>query len=264
MIIKDILTIHDIFYNFSEFIEYKDWISLSQLNKYFYERICSLKKINTCRKRFNQKFQECAFSRIHIQHGYFDMYNFSLSDYILSLRDDKIIPLNSKIFRNIFIDLNLHVGDIIFMMKHFIIDKDNLYTTQYGNENFLPKIVQKKFGLSRWSEKCENMIICAYVKINLEDFDFENNTYKMYDNSIIYVKIWNRFLQIYIITYIRNVDTLDKNVLDEMTKKKIRDIISIHRFENNTLIDPMYYEKNDLKIFTWASKDDKFYGWFLE
>ena len=248
MILEDIVSVKDIFYTFTEFINYDEWISMSMINKSFHENMKKYRKIEYFKSRFTKKF----FERKPV------IYNIrNENDFECLMNDKNIIYLNLYLFRDLYLKHNLHTGDIImYYQNKYILDLDKIYHTlgwiSDSFEIFIPKIVQKKFGLDRWLAL---NTVNAFVKICLEDFDFD--TFESIDTY--YVKIWNTRHKIFIYAWVWHLmfDLISREDLIQITKNKIQDIIEMHKISNRQY-NSFFYEPDDIKIFKWAR------GWFLE
>ena len=259
-ILEHILCIQDIFYYFSQFICYEDWISISMLDKSFSKRFRSLLKIQMIYNIFYKKFLQKTPKL------YYRLYPFNYNNL---LNDKNFVKLESYDFRKLYLEENLHTGDIVYNdSEHFILDKDVICSTNYSKyEDCLPKYIQKKYGLSRWKICCQ---MSAYVRIRMKDFDFTKIEF-YFRERLIYVKVWNDRLKIYVWTYIWYLQKdIDINHIKENTEKKIESIIYNQKLSRSYSIqdeyDNYFYEKGDMKIYLYTIFPiyDSCNEWFLE
>lgn len=257
MILDDILSVKDIFYIFTDYISYESFISLSMLNKNFYQNIKKYCEIESIRKRIKHKFHQRISHSISVSQL---KENQMLESYLLQHMKDNLTILDKEMFRNLYIYNNLYSGDIIlFHNKYFLIDIDRIYPDPYKNELYVPKSIQRKLGLSRWPD---TIFINAFVKIHIDDFDFDSIEYIIYNSWNNYVKIWNHNHKIDMIFYIWNLDLdmISRQELIDISKNRIKDIIQYPRLYRN--FDSIYYENGDIRIFKWNKENIS--GWFLE
>jgi len=134
---------------------------------------------------------------------------------------------------------------------------------KYQNMNHIPKLIQRKFGLSRWKE-LHSYRLSAYVRIAFEDFVFDKFE-SIIKDVLIYVKIWNQHLQIYIWIYIFKTDN---SIIMDSCKSKIKSIIERHKIFRNHLSlkenDKFFSDKGDMKIFLTHFVELNNFDWFLE
>lgn len=252
--IDKIFIIKDIFYHLIEYISYRDIISISMLNLFLSERIKNYKKIDYIRSRIYQKYLQKK-SSIH------DLTKLNLISFIIK---DKNIIIDSSLFRELFLNKCFFPGDILISdSEYYILDLDKIYSLRNYNERYIPKIIQKKYNLSRWTELSN---IHVFVKIELHQFDFQSIFPIQDEYYTFYVRIWNHYYNVFMFVYIYDLDIMiSESILSNeewkrLTKDKIIMILNFPKFYTN--INPIYYEKGDIKIFTWMK--NSIYGWFLE
>jgi hypothetical protein len=102
------------------------------------------------------------------------------------------------------------------------------------------------------------------VKIELHQFDFES-ILPIQDEYYTLCQNWNHYYNVFMFVYIYDLDIMNRKLISNeewkrLTKDKIMMILNFPKFYTN--INTIYYEKGDIKIFTWIKKSIS--GWFLE
>jgi len=262
MILENIVSFRDIFYYFTDFLSYETLISLTMINKDMNEQIKKYHTLDLFKKRRNEKMIERP-SRV--------LYSSDLSQELF----DSLLPLETPIsltremFRELYISRTICPSDIIkYNQFYFILDIDKIYSMLWWNELYLPKTIQEKFGLSRWinvdrsSETFPRFN--AFVKVDIDDFDFDRIECFFRRHRETFVKIWNRRYKIDMIMYIPilslgNISN-DNYKISEISRNKIIDIIRFSKIYRNTT--EVFYHQDDVRIFTYHQDD--LCGWFLE
>jgi hypothetical protein len=232
------------------------------INKDMNEQIKKYHTLDLFKKRRNEKMIERP-SRV--------LYSSDLSQELFDslFENERDISLTSEMFRELYISRTICPSDIIKYKKtYFILDIDKLYSMRLWNELYLPKKIQNKFGLSRWInvKRTSDSFpqINAFVKIDMDDFDFDKIECVLSCHRETFVKIWNRRHKIFMMMYIPILSlryiSNDKYKISEISRNKIIDMIRISKIYRNT--NKLYYDDYDVRIFTYHEND--LCGWFIE
>jgi hypothetical protein len=252
-LLEEIFHYKDLFYCLLEFLNYEDFVNLSTLDKNFYQKIKLYKKSSCFQKLFSTKFRQKKSKCISIS---------PLENYTYFWDNRNILPIFKKDFRNIFIENQFFVSDIIrFYHQYFILDSDKIYTCSFLEDLFLPQKVIEKYGISRY----ENIkYLNAFIHLSLPDFDFHN--LMLYsEDDIIFVKIWNTRYQTYIFTYLFhhiNNKIVNSAEIKNNLETKIKEITNYVNYNYNNLY---FYKNGQTRIITHTiNSNPNISGWFLE
>lgn len=252
--LEHIFSYKDIFDQILNYLSYDDLINLSFLNRTLSLKYQSLLKISYLLVKIQNKFEERPCKKLCISENE----KFLSLEYYLS-SDQDIFRLSNFHIRQLYFDEQLKNGDLIFIYtRYYILYKTQIYNCCFGNENVIPKFMQQKFNLNRWTVM---KYVRVYVEMKMEDLVFHDINF-INDGGIIYAKIWNQKLRIWIHLYVQHETTLfdicktidfEKNI-----QKKINTILNKDFQENN---NPFYFCKNDVPIEMYRASFGK--EWFL-
>ena len=243
--------IPDILYQVCLFLSYDDCMNISCLNK-----------------EFNLTFRKFRNSEIFLKFLKSKFLKRNSKEIILNLentnnfRENQILNLNLKDSIYVYCNENAHNGDlIIYQDRFFILFDGKLYSMNYQGYS-IPKYLQNKFGLFFFQNQSFKNI-SAFVKIVKDDFDFYFCKYFKLE-TIIYIRVWNKKLKIFIWFYIWNNGYQMK--LDEIkdnAKLKISQILERHRMVKNHH-NTFFAENGEIRIFLSLFEKIEKHEWFLE